>query len=458
MSRILIVDDDPQMRFFLAQALKKEAYEVDIVADATGALQRVRSDSYALVLMDVRLPDMNGLDAVREVKKQDPKTVVIVMTAYGSRDTALEAIKRGAYDYFTKPFKVEELRIVIRRALDKVELSKQVEKLKRQLRDREKFGLMVGQSEKFLEMLQRLEKLCRVESTVLLTGESGTGKELAAQAIHENSPRAKKPFIKVNCAAIPETLLESELFGYRKGAFTDASKDKPGKFQAADGGTLLLDEIGDMNLELQSKILRALEQNEVERVGSVIPEKVDVRIIASTNQNLEKMVEEGRMRQDLYYRLAVFQIELPPLRERIGDVPLLARHFMRMYSEWLDKPVTGITDDAMVALNSYEWPGNVRELKNCIEVATTMTESDMIDVGDLTPQVVGKGASEDALHGSGTMLLDDTLARIEKRLIIDALRKTGGVQSRAAEMLGINERSMWHRVKKYGIDVNSLRS
>ena len=458
MRKILAVDDDPQMRFLLSQALKNEDYELTVVADGMDALQRVQSGSYELVLMDVRLADMNGLDAVREIKKLEPRIAVIVMAAFGSRDIALEAMKRGAYDYFTKPFKIEELRIVIQRALDKVYLAKQLEELKKQLRDRKKFTTLVGQSETFLGMLQRLEKICQVDSTVLVVGESGTGKELVAQAIHDNSSRARRPFIKVNCAAIPATLLESELFGYKKGAFTDAARDKIGKFQAADGGSLLLDEIGDLNLELQAKILRALEQNEVERIGSTTPDKIDVRVIASTNKDLTTMVEEKRFRQDLYYRLAVFRMELPTLRERTGDIPLLARQFAAMYSEWLGKTITGISSEAMTALTSHDWPGNVRELRNCIEVAATMAEGDIIEVGDLPPHIIAQEAPARPGLVDGSIPLDDTLARIEKRILVETLRKTGGVQSKAAEMLGLTQRSMWHRVKKYDLDVESLRT
>jgi len=456
--RILIVDDDPQMRFFLQQALKKEDYVVDVAEDGARGVALGVEGKHDVTLMDVKLPDMSGLDAMREIKKARPETLVIVITAFDSRDVALEAVKRGAYDYFTKPLKVEELWVIIRRALDRVALSEELADLKEALRDREKFSLIVGQSPKLTEMLRGLQKLCKVDSTVMVLGESGTGKELVAQAVHNNSSRANKPFVKVNCAAIPAPLLESELFGYRKGAFTDARQDKEGKFQAANGGTLLLDEIGDMTLELQAKILRALETREIERVGSTAPERVDLRIIASTNRDLEQMVQKGEFREDLFYRLAVFKVHVPPLRERVGDVPLLARHFVRTYSEWLNKPVSGLTDGALTALNAYDWPGNVRELKNCIEFAAVMTERDVIDVSDLPPQVTRRGGVVDGAEVGGRIPLDETLNRIEKRIIMDTLSRTGGVQAKAAEILGITERSMWHRVKKLKIDVEAVKT
>jgi len=456
--RILIVDDDPQMRFFLQQALKKEDYVVEVAEDGARGVALGVEGKHDVTLMDVKLPDMSGLDAMREIKKARPDTLVIVITAFDSRDVALEAVKRGAYDYFTKPLKVEELRVIIRRALDRVALSEELADLKEALRDREKFSLIVGQSSRLTEMLRSLQKLCKVDSTVMILGESGTGKELVAQAVHNNSSRANKPFVKVNCAAIPAPLLESELFGYRKGAFTDARADKEGKFQAANGGTLLLDEIGDMTLELQAKILRALETREIERVGSTAPERVDLRIIASTNRDLEQMVQKGEFREDLFYRLAVFKVHVPPLRERAGDVPLLARHFVRTYSEWLNKPVSGLTDGAMTALNAYEWPGNVRELKNCIEFAAVMTERDVIDMSDLPPQVTRRGGGVDGGEVGGRIPLDETLNRIEKRIIMDTLSRTGGVQAKAAEILGITERSMWHRVKKLDIDVGAVKT
>jgi len=457
MRKILVIDDDPQMRFFLDQALKTEDYEVMLAEDAEKGLELMESEVFSLVMTDVRLPGMSGLDAVREVKRLNPKAVVIVMTAYSAKDTALEAVKRGAYDFFAKPFKVGEMRTVIRRALERIELTEQIDQLRSELRNRDKFSMLIGQSEPFLKMLGRIEKIALVGSTVLIVGESGTGKELVAQAVHENSTRTGHPLVRVNCAAIPETLLESELFGYKKGAFTHATTNKEGKFQAANGGTLFLDEIGDMNMDLQAKILRALEQQEVERVGSAIPEKVDVRVIAATNKPLEKLLQEKRFREDLYYRLAVFQIRVPALRDRPGDVPLLVRHFVRMYAELFEKPLTGVSDEAMALLAAYPWPGNVRELKNCIEAASVMTERDVIDIGDMPPQVA-KGSS-DALDQHGPKRsLDEMVSKFELQMVLDALRKAGGVQAKAAQLLGINERSMWHRVKKHNINVDALRS
>jgi len=455
--KLLVIDDDPQMRFFLEQALKTENYDITLAESAEEGLEHLRQENFGLIMTDVRLPGMSGLDALREIKSINPQAVVIVMTAFSSRDTALEAVKRGAYDFFPKPFKVSEMRIVIRRALERVELTEEIDKLKRELHNREKFTALVGQGEPFLDMLSRLEKVAPIPSTVLIVGESGTGKELVAEAIHDNSTRAGKPLVKINCAAIPATLLESELFGYKKGAFTHATSDREGKFQAAHTGTLVLDEMGDLSLDLQAKLLRALEQQEVQRVGSAVPEQVDVRVVASTNRPLEKLLEEKKFREDLYYRLAVFQVRVPPLRDRLGDIAVLARHFVKMYADLFDKPLVGLTDDAVAVLNAYNWPGNVRELKNCIEAASVMTDRDIIDVGDLPPHVVS-GRGSDDLDGQGKFFLDETLSRIEKQMILDALTRTNGVQVKAAQLLGINERSMWHRVKKYDIEVASFQT
>lgn len=459
MHRILVVDDDPQIRFFLDQALKDEAMDLTIATDAESALALLEKQAFDLVLMDVRLPKTNGLDALRQIKRCHPQALVIVMTAYSSKDTAMEALRRGAHDYFNKPFKVDELRTVIRRALEKSRLLAEASRASRpELCDRAAFPGLIGQSESFLNMLRRIERVARVDSTVLIAGESGTGKELVAQAIHDHSPRKDKPIVKINCAAIPETLLESELFGYKMGAFTNADRDKEGKFQAAHQGTLVLDEIGDMNLDLQAKILRALEQQEVQRVGSTKTEKVDVRAIASTNRSLDQMIGEGKFREDLYYRLAVFQIEVPPLRSRFGDIPLLAQHFVKSYGEWFGRPLAGMTERALAVFNSYPWPGNIRELRNCIEVAAVMAEGDLIDVDDLPPYLIGRGPVAQIPGVGHPASLDETLVRIEKHILMDTLRKTGGVQAKAAAMLGITERSMWHRVKKYEIPVESVKN
>ncbi len=460
MNRILVVDDDPQIRFFLDQALRDEDYDLTICPDAETALkQMTTSQRYDLVLMDVRLPKMNGLDALREIKRTDPRALVIVMTAYSSKDTAMEALRRGAHDYFNKPFKVDELRTVVRRALEKAKLIRDAEEAGPAPVDRDSFGPLVGQSEPFMNMLRRIERVAKVDSTVLIVGESGTGKELVAQAIHDHSPRKNNPIVKINCAAIPDTLLESELFGYKMGAFTNADSDKEGKFQAAHTGTLVLDEIGDMDMDLQAKILRALEQQEVQRVGSTKTEKVDVRAIASTNQALEEMTRNGKFREDLYYRLAVFQIEVPALRDRFGDIPPLARHFVKQYAEWFDRPITGLTDDALAVLTTYDWPGNVRELRNCIEVAAVMADGDLIDVEALPPYLTGnQGSAKELAKAAQKSSLDETLTRIEKHILMDTLRKAGGVQAKAASMLGISERSMWHRVKKYEIPVGAVKS
>src|SRR5688500_192034 len=338
--QILVVDDDPQMQFFLKEALEREKYAVTVRPSAEAALEALRPGAFDLILMDVRLPGMSGLDAVHEVQKTDRRTPIIIMTAHGTRDTALEAVRRGAYDYFTKPLRLDEMEIIVRRALEKTRLLGELEQLKQQLAAQGRRGRIVGSSRALEEILRLIDRVGPTDSTVLILGESGTGKELIAEAIHENSNRRAKPFVKLNCAAIPEALLESELFGHEKGAFTGAISRKPGKFETADGGTLLLDEIGDMTLSTQAKILRALQERELQRVGGAQTIKVDVRILASTNKDLEKGVKDGSFRDDLYFRLNVVTINVPPLRDRRDEIPELADHFLAEANSRLNRRIT----------------------------------------------------------------------------------------------------------------------
>ncbi len=457
---ILAVDDDPQMQFFLKEALERQ-YDVTVKGTAEEALGALKGSRYDLILMDVRLPGMSGLDAVDEIQKLDRRTPIIVMTAHGTRDTALEAVRRGAYDYFTKPFRLDEMEIVIRRALEKKRLIVEVERLREQIASSGRRGRIVGSSAAMQQVLRLIDRVGPTDSTVLILGESGTGKELIAEAVHENSNRNAKPFVKLNCAAIPETLLESELFGHEKGAFTGAVGRKLGKFEQADGGTLLLDEIGDMTLATQSKILRALQEREFQRVGGSQTIKVDVRIIASTNRDLEKAVKDGTFRDDLYFRLNVVTLNIPPLRDRRDEIPELADHFLAEANSRLGRTITRLAPDTLAALMEYGWPGNIRELRNMIERAVVVNDGDVLALSSFPPPI----RPAEPLGGGGqgrwetmqNLSLDEKVAQLERAFVMDALARAGGVQAAAARLLGVTERSVWHLVKKHRIEVSRLK-
>jgi two-component system response regulator AtoC len=456
---ILVVDDDPQMQFFLKEALERQQYHVTVKATAEAALMALKASAYDLVLMDVRLPGMNGLDAVAEIQTFDPRTPIIVMTAHGTRETALEAVRRGAYDYFTKPFRLDEMEIIVRRALEKKQLAVEIDQLREQLAAGPRRGRLVGSSRAMEEVRHLIDRAAPTDSTVLVLGESGTGKELIAEAIHEHSSRRARPFVKLNCAAIPETLLESELFGHEKGAFTGAVARKLGKFEQANGGTLLLDEIGDMSLATQAKILRALQERELQRVGGNQTIKVDVRILASTNKDLEKAVKEGTFRDDLYYRLNVVTIKVPALRERRDEIHELADHFLADANQRLNRRVMRLAPDALAALMEYGWPGNVRELRNVIERAVVVNDADVLAL-DSFPSPIKPSEASGATTRWETLQdlsLDEKVAHLERAFVLDALTRSSGVQAAAARMLGITERSVWHLVKKHRIEVARLR-
>ena len=454
---ILVVDDDEGMRFFLTEAMKKRNYAVTDAADAETAIETVTQSSFDLVIMDVRLPGMSGIEAVSRLKEIDRELTVIVMTAYGSKELALDAIRAGAYDYFTKPFKIDEMSTVINRALEKRSLEREIRKLEERLHKRYQFENIVGDSGAMQEVFELVSKVVNTDVTVLVCGESGTGKELIAQAVHHNSLRRDKPFVKLNCVAIPEGLLESELFGHEKGSFTGAVARKSGKFELASTGTIFLDEIGDMSLSTQAKILRVLQEKEFERVGGTKTISIDVRVIAATNKDLAKAVQDGSFREDLYFRLNVFSILVPPLRQRKGDVPLLVNYFLRDSCERMAKDIRGVTREVLDVFGRYHWPGNVRELENYIERAVVMCESNLIDTHCLPMHMQSLAEKPKFNVPPDTTSLDSTLADVEKQIIIDALQQTGGVQSKAAKILGITERSLWHRVKKLQIDVSKIK-
>jgi len=450
--RIVIAEDDEDLAFVLREALIRSQYEVEVAPTAGALLERLRAGAYDLVLLDVKLPDMDGLDALPRCRELAPETPIIVMTAHGTRQIAMEAITRGAYDFFTKPLKMAEFQVVVARALDRRRLQQQVKVLR--AGQPTGFEEIIGQCEPLKRVLDMAQRAAPTDLTILIQGESGTGKEVLAQAIHRLSLRKDGPLIPVNAAAIPEGLLESELFGHERGAFTGAIRARPGRFELADGGTLFLDEIGDMPLSMQVKILRALQERKIERVGGVKSIGVDVRIVAATHQNLEKMVADGRFRQDLFYRLQGVTLRLPPLRERVDDLPTLVGYLLERAAQRLWRTAATVTPEAMRCLWTYQWPGNVRELQHTLEAA--MVLSDGVIMPEHLPVAVQSSGAPSPLAVDPIMKLaggslDDMLEESERRMILDALGKAGGVQARAAKILGISERSLWYRVKKLKI-------
>ncbi len=453
--RILVVDDEPSMLEFLEIMLSEDGYEVSAGATGEQGLKLYKSCEPHLVLTDVKMPGMSGLDLIREIRAIDPATPIIAITAYASADDALRAVREGAYDYLSKPFQIDDLRIVIRNALETRRLRKENLELKTSKENKRKLGGIVGKSPQMLDIYNLITQIAPSKAGVLLLGESGTGKELIAKAVHYNSPRANKPFITVNCSAIPETLLESEMFGHAKGSFTGAINHKPGLVEAAHSGTLFLDEIGEIPLSVQAKILRFLQEREFRRVGDNEDRKVDVRVIAATNKRLEQEMENGAFREDLYYRLNVIRIKVPPLREREEDVPVLIDHFLRRFSKEQGKKILKVSSLAMRVLCNYGYPGNVRELENIIERCVTLEQSDQITAENLPPKLtercVAVAPGEFDVPSDG-LDLNRTLENIERKLIMRALEMTGGNRARASRLLGISFRSLRYRLVKLGME------
>ncbi len=456
--KILVADDEQSMREFLDIMLSKEGYKVTLASNGEEVLRLIENDIFDLALLDIRMPRIDGITALKKIKDASPETVVIMITAYASTDTAIKAMKEGAYDYITKPFKIEEIKLIIKNALEKRSLQSENILLKKVVRDRFHFENIIGQSPKMMAIYELLEKVSPTKTNILITGESGTGKELVAKAIHFNSPRKDKPFVTLNCGAIPEALIESELFGHMKGAFTDAISTKKGLFEIADGGTIFLDEISELPLLMQVKLLRVLQDKEFKRVGGTEDIKVDVRIISATNKDLEEAVREKKFREDLFYRLNVIQIKLPPLRERKEDIPLLAEHFLKKYSQELNKNISRISPDALRILLNYDYPGNVRELQNIIERAVALETSEELTPKNLNSyiedQLPTKKIPFDLEIPNEGIDLERFVSDIEKTLILKALDKTKGIKKKAAELLHINFRSMRYRLEKYGLDYN----
>lgn len=448
-NKILLVEDEKNMRFLIAEALGKSNYIVEESDAAEDAIEKMASFSPDMVILDVNLPCMSGLDALSHIKQIEPHLPVVIITANNAKEVALDAINRGAYDFFTKPFKLSEMEVVVKRALEKSRLQQRIQELQHRLDERYKLENIIGQSDRIGEVMDLIKKVSCTDATVLIIGETGTGKELVSEAIHNMSPRKDKSFVRINCAAIPSGLIESELFGHEKGAFTGAVSKKPGKFEIANNGTILLDEIADMPLDAQAKVLRVLQEKVIERVGGNQRIAVDVRVIASTNKSLSQEVKDGKFREDLFYRLNVFPITLPPLRERKEDIPLLTEYFMKKAANRTGAQVTGITEEALNCLKKYDWPGNVRELENVIERALIMSGGDTLTPAHFSIYLLPCRRTEE------TSSLDCIIGNVERDFIVDALQKACGIQSKAAKLLGITERSLWHRIKKYGIDTST---
>jgi len=444
---ILLIDDDDSLRRVMEFSLTESGYRVQTAASGEEGLRLFEKDSFDAVITDITMPGMNGMEVLAKVRHQDARLPVVIITAYGTIESAVEAMKQGAFDYITKPFNRDELRLTLERALTMRRLEEENVELRAEVRGRYCFDSIVGSSEKIRETLDMAGRVAASDATVLITGESGTGKELLAKGVHYNSLRADGPFVAVNCAAIPENLIESELFGHVKGSFTGAVKDKEGKFELADGGTLFLDEIGDLRIDLQAKILRVLQERYVDRVGGAAPIPVDVRVIAATNKDIERSVKEGSFREDLYYRLSVIPLHMPPLRERKDDIALLVEHFIKKFNPSRN---VGVTREALDALTAYGWPGNVRELENAIERASVLKRGDTITPAELPDKLRKEKTSVENiilnLPDEGISLED-----LEKNLIIRALERHKGNQTRAAEYLDITRPTLIYRMEKYGI-------
>ncbi|PYM60786.1 MAG: Fis family transcriptional regulator [Candidatus Rokuibacteriota bacterium] len=453
-ARVLVVDDEKSMRDLLSITLEKEGYDVLTAAGGEAAIEALRRDATDAVITDLRMPKVDGLQVLRAAKEISPDVAVIVITAVASTETAVEAMKLGAYDYITKPFKLDEVSLIVRNALERKRLRDENLYLRKQLETQHRFENIIGKSGRILEVFDTIRKISDSPSTAMITGESGTGKELVARAIHFNSLRRDKPFVSVNCGAIPEGLMESELFGHVRGAFTGAVSNKIGLFSAGEGGTLFLDEITEIPPLLQVKLLRAIQTREIRRVGDTKDMKTDVRLIAASNRNLEDAVKDGILREDLYYRLNVIPIQLPPLRERREDIPLLVAHFLQKFGKDLGKEARGVAPEAMIVLERYHWPGNIRELENVLERAIVLGAGDVLGIESL-PETLRrerpvKGMEAVDLPEDG-LDLEATLDTIERGYLQRALDRTGGVQTKAAELLKMTFRQFRYKLQKHSL-------
>ncbi len=454
---IHVIDDEPIIHEVLSQLLTSEGYEVELSASGEEALEKHSSQAYDLILLDLLMPGLDGIEVLKGIKKIDPQAIVIIITAYASVESAIAAMKMGAFDYIQKPFKHDELLLTIKRALDHKNLQEENIRLKSELSRKFGFDNIIGKSKPMLKIFELINAIAPTRSTILIQGESGTGKELVARAIHLHSDRRNFPFIVVNSGSLPPDLLESHLFGHVKGAFTGAVTQKKGLFEAADKGSIFFDEISTLNPETQAKLLRVMQDKEFMRLGGTRTIRVDTRIIAATNTDLEELIVQKKFRQDLFYRLNVIKIELPPLRERKEDIPLLVKHFVRLYSQENKKNIEGVTEDVMEILLDYDWPGNVRELENLIERAVVLTNSRYITRSSLPAFLLpGAPGQESSANPTGELTLKEQTRQFQKRIIVEALRKARGVQVKAAQSLGLKATTLNEMIKRLNIDLDSL--
>jgi len=451
---VLVVDDELRLAEVLSVALQDRGMQAQAVGSVKEAEEFAKSNPVDLVVSDLRMPECSGRELLHRFRASYPEVPFVIMTAFASVRDAVELVKEGAFDYISKPFEIDDVIATIERGVRLRQTLDDNRRLQLEVGQKYRFENLIGGSEAFKQVLRSIADVCETRTTVLVLGESGTGKELVARSIHYNSPRQNKPFVAVNCAAIPEPLLEAELFGHAKGAFTGAIAARQGRFAVADGGTLFLDEIGDMSLAVQAKVLRAIEEQTFEPVGSNTTVEVDVRILAATHKDLRAMVAAKTFREDLYYRLNVFPIRLPALRERRDDIPRLAEHFLHSFAKDMGKKIGGFSPAAEAVMGAYAWPGNIRELQNCVERAVIVARGQTIDLQDLPSDIITSARPADDSSDGLPADLDAALAKIERQFIVDALRQSDGVQVRAAEKLGISERSFWHRVKKLGIRID----
>jgi len=452
--KILLIDDSPDILAHLSEYLINEGYDVEASADARKAIPLIERKFYDIILTDLMMPHTDGMEVLKYVTQHSPESICMILTGYGTIKNAVEAVKLGAFDYLTKPVKMDEILITLKRALEFRDLKRENQNLKNQLKKKYKFENIVGDSDKMHRIFETIEKVADTDSTILILGESGTGKELIAKAIHYNSYRREGPFVPVNCAAIPSELLESELFGHEKGAFTNAIRTRIGRFELASGGTVFLDEIGDMSPNLQSKLLRVLQERQFERIGGVKTVKVDIRIIAATHQDLKAEVEQGKFRQDLYYRLNVIPLQVPPLRERKSDIPLLVQHFLAHFIKTKKRRIQGIDNEVMNRLLEYHWPGNVRELENIIERIVILTNNETISIHDLPEKIPTHSRDEQQVLfeiPEEGISLDHAINEFEKKLILQALDKTGWIKNKAAQLLNLNRTTLIEKIKRQNL-------
>lgn len=461
--RILVVDDEESIREFFEIMLKREGFEVQTAVNGREALEKLGRHSFDLIISDIQMPEVSGMELLSRVREMDPEMVVLMITAFGNTETAVEAMKLGAYDYIQKPFKIDEIKIVINKALERRSLKLENVQLRKELKTKYAFDNIIGSAPPMMRIYEMVKRVANTKSSVLITGESGTGKELIARAIHYNGPLKERPFVTVNCGAIPENLMESEMFGHKKGSFTGAIADKKGLFEVANGGTIFLDELGELPLTMQVKLLRVIQEGTFKRVGGTDDIQVEVRVISATNKNLENEVRAGGFREDLFYRMNVIQIQSPPLRERRDDIPMLASHFLEKFSKVLGIEVKTITNEAMDVLRRYHYPGNVRELENIIERTVALEPGPAILVESLPRHMMDTqptGGPLDAhkieIDEEKGIELEKLVADFERTLLTKALQQTGGVKKKAAKLLKISFRSMRYRVDKYSLGALSV--